>query len=260
MGILNVTPDSFSDGGQFVVVERALAQVESMLAEGADIIDVGGESTRPGALDVSLQEELDRVLPVVQAIVSRFDTIVSLDTSKPEVMREGAAIGAGMINDVRALRESGAEKSAAETGLPVCLMHMQGRPRDMQHAPAYQNVVEEVTEFLLERRQACIAAGISASQIVLDPGFGFGKNLDHNLVLLRNMERLCAHGAVMIGLSRKRMFAQILDSDSVSRVTASVSAALMCVERGAAIVRVHDVEPTVQALAVYQAVFGKVDE
>jgi len=254
MGILNVTPDSFSDGGQFVKLDTALKQAELMLAAGADVIDVGGESTRPGASEVPIQQELDRVLPVVEALIKRFDTIVSLDTSKPVVMREGAAAGAGIINDVRALREEGAIEVAVQTGLPVCLMHMQGEPRGMQQAPVYEDVVTEVIEFLVSRRQICIESGIVEAQVVLDPGFGFGKNLNHNLTLLKQLDRLCAKAPILIGLSRKRMFAQILKDDEVSRVTSSVAAALMCVERGASIVRVHDVEQTVHALAVYQAV------
>ncbi len=253
MGILNVTPDSFSDGGQFDHFDRAMAHVEIMLQNGADIIDVGGESTRPGAEDVPLQLELDRILPIVEAINSRFDTIVSLDTSKPAVMLEGARAGAGLINDVRALQEAGALDAAVESSLPVCLMHMQGQPRSMQQAPTYQDVVTEVSDFLLARRQVCIEAGIPASQIMLDPGFGFGKNLDHNLALLRDLAGLCEQGSVLIGLSRKRMFGQILDDASASRVVASVTAALLCVQRGASIVRVHDVEETAHALAVYGA-------
>jgi len=254
MGILNVTPDSFSDGGQFQVLDTALNHVDSMLKSGADIIDVGGESTRPGAADVPEQLELDRILPIVEAIESRFDTIVSLDTSKPAVIREGAAVGAGLINDVRALQEPGALEAVAESGLPVCLMHMQGQPRSMQHSPSYQNVVEEVKEFLLERSRACHAVGIVQSQIVLDPGFGFGKNLEHNLSLLKGLGNLCSEAPVLTGLSRKRMFGQILENDLQSRVVASVTGALLCVQNGASIVRVHDVEETAHALAVYRAV------
>lgn len=254
MGILNVTPDSFSDGGQFHPLDSALRHAELMIAAGADIIDVGGESTRPGAADVSEQLELDRVLPVIEAIKSRFDTIISLDTSKPTVMREGAAAGVSMLNDVRALQEPGALEIAAATGLPVCLMHMQGQPRSMQHAPRYTDVVAEVKQFLLDRRQICIEAGIKSSQIILDPGFGFGKNLSHNLALLRGLGELCAEAPVLIGLSRKRMFGQILGSESGSRVVASVTAALLCVQRGASIVRVHDVQETAHALDVYRAV------
>lgn len=254
MGILNVTPDSFSDGGEFFALDSALKQVETMLEAGADIIDIGGESTRPGAQAVDDQAEMDRVLPVIEAIVRRFDTIISLDTSKPALMREAARAGVGLINDVRALREPGALEAAAQSGLPVCLTHMQGEPRTMQQAPHYTDVVAEVGQFLEQRRQDCIAAGIDSTQIVVDPGFGFGKTLTHNLLLLKYLERLGQSAPVLAGLSRKRMFAQILGSESVSRVSASVSAALLCVRHGASIVRVHDVAPTVQALAVYQAV------
>jgi dihydropteroate synthase len=257
MGILNVTPDSFSDGGQFNGIDQALHHAESMIEAGADIIDIGGESTRPGAADVSEQMELDRILPVVEAINSRFDTIISIDTSKPVVMREGAAAGVGILNDVRALQEPGAVEVAVATGLPVCLMHMQGQPRSMQQAPTYTDVVAQVTQFLMDRRQICIDAGIDASQIILDPGFGFGKNLSHNLLLLKELRSLCAEAPVLIGLSRKRMFAEILGSDSVSRVVASVTAALLCVQNGASIVRVHDVLETAQALEVYRAVNGQ---
>lgn len=254
MGILNVTPDSFSDGGRFDSLTKALDQTERMLAAGADIIDVGGESTRPGASEVSEQLEMDRVLPVIEAINGRFDTIISLDTSKAAVMREGAAHGVGLINDVRALQEPGAMAAALESALPVCLMHMQGQPRVMQHDPRYENVVVEVGEFLRRRRKACVDIGMDASQVVLDPGFGFGKTLTHNLQLLRHLGDLALESPLLVGLSRKRMFAQILGSDSADRVSASVSAAVLCVERGASIVRVHDVEPTVQALAVLRAV------
>ena len=254
MGILNVTPDSFSDGGRYLGAESALKHVEAMIAAGADIIDVGGESTRPGAADVSNQEELDRILPIIEMINARFDTIVSLDTSKPAVIHEGAKVGAGLINDVRALQEPNALNIAVKTGLPVCLMHMQGKPRSMQQAPVYKDVVAEVTQFLMERRQICIDAGIPSSQIVIDPGFGFGKNLQHNLTLLQGLSELSKLAPVLIGLSRKRMFANILNNDSANRVVASVTAALLCVQRGASIVRVHDVEETVHALAVYRAV------
>lgn len=254
MGILNVTPDSFSDGGRFVQLDAALAQVDAMITAGADIIDVGGESTRPGADPVSAAQEIDRVGPVIEAILARCDTIVSIDTSKAEVMQAAHAAGAGLINDVRALSEPDALTMAASTGLPVCLMHMQGQPRSMQQAPHYDNVVEGVASFLHDRHSACVDAGIPADQIVLDPGFGFGKTLQHNLVLLRDLHLLCAQAPVMIGLSRKRMFGAILGDETISRVTASVTAALLCVQRGASIVRVHDVEPTVQALAVHSAV------
>ena len=254
MGILNVTPDSFSDGGRYIQLDTALAQVASMLSAGADIIDVGGGSTRPGAAAVDIQEEIERVVPVIEAIRQRFDTIVSIDSSKPAVFQAACAAGAGMINDVRALRETGAVEMAAGLGVPVCLMHMQGEPRTMQQSPDYTNVVNEVLEFLLHRRSVCVAAGIVEQQILLDPGFGFGKSFAHNLSLLGQLERFCEHAAVLTGLSRKRMIGAILGDDSADRTTASVTAALLCVQRGASIVRVHDVEPTVQALAVHNAV------
>lgn len=254
MGILNITPDSFSDGGKFVRIDQALEQAESMINAGADIIDIGGESTRPGAGAVSEQAEMDRVLPVIEAVNNRFDTIISLDSSKAGVMKAAASAGIGMINDVRALLDVNAADAACQSKLPVCLMHMLGEPRTMQAAPSYSDVVYEVTEFLLQRKQACIDIGISSSQIVLDPGFGFGKNLVHNLTLLKGLAHLSKHAPVLIGLSRKRMFAQILGNDDVSRVSASVAAALLCVQQGASIVRVHDVEQTVHALAVHNAV------
>lgn len=254
MGILNVTPDSFSDGGQFVQIDAAIRQAESMIGAGADIIDVGGESTRPGAVAVTAQQEIDRVLPVIEAVNSRFDTIISLDSSNATVMRAAIAAGIGMINDVRALREDGALSVARDSALPVCLMHMLGEPRTMQANPQYADVVSEVGEFLLKQRQVCIDAGFDESQVILDPGFGFGKTLTHNLTLLKRLGELCEHAPVLTGLSRKRMFAQILGDDAASRITASVSAALLCVQRGASIVRVHDVEQTVQALAVHNAV------
>jgi len=254
MGILNVTPDSFSDGGRFFQLDRALLQVESMISAGADIIDVGGESTRPGAAAVDIQEEIDRVVPVIEAIAERFDTIVSVDSSKPAVFQAACAAGAGMINDVRALREPGAADMAAGLGVPVCLMHMQGEPNTMQQSPNYTDVVSEVVEFLLHRRTVCVAAGIDEQQILFDPGFGFGKTLGHNLSLLAHLESLCQHAPVLTGLSRKRMIGAILGDDSADRTTASVTAALLCVQHGAVIVRVHDVEQTVQALAVHTAV------
>jgi len=254
MGILNVTPDSFSDGGHFLQFDSALKQAEAMVNAGADIVDVGGESTRPGAASVSDQAEMDRVLPIIEAIHSRLDTIISLDSSKAAVMREATAVGIGMINDVRALREANALDVARQSNLPVCLMHMLGDPRTMQRSPTYTDVVAEVTGFLMERRRLCIDGGMDASQIVLDPGFGFGKNLIHNLTLIKGLGQLCKQAPVLIGLSRKRMIAQLLGNDEVSRVSGSVSAALLCVQQGASIVRVHDVEQTVHALAVHTAV------
>ncbi len=254
MGILNVTPDSFSDGGLFVSHDAALERARHMIEAGADIVDIGGESTRPGAATVSAEQEMERVVPIIEAICSRFDAIVSIDTSKPEVMIAAHDAGAGLINDVRALSETGALEAAVSTQLPVCLMHMQGQPKNMQQAPEYVDVFAEVCGFLCERRAICVQSGIAASQILFDPGFGFGKTLAHNLTLLRKLDSLCAEAPVLIGLSQKRMLGDILGDETVCRVTASVTAALLCVQRGASIVRVHDVEPTVHALAVQHAV------
>ncbi len=260
MGILNVTPDSFSDGGQFAAVEKAITQADRMIQAGAAIIDVGGESTRPGAAAVSEQQELDRVMPVLQAIVERFDTIVSVDTSKAQVMREATRSGAGMLNDVRALREPGAMLAATEAQLPVCLMHMLGQPRSMQKAPKYADVVNEVSEFLKERVTACRSAGVGEQQLIVDPGFGFGKTLSHNLELLRNLGKLADIAPVLAGLSRKRMIAGMLGNPHTSRVTGSVVAAMHCVQQGASIIRVHDVAQTAQALRVTNAVQYGIDD
>ncbi|MBX2885193.1 MAG: dihydropteroate synthase [Granulosicoccus sp.] len=254
MGILNVTPDSFSDGGQFVALDAALIHADRMLKAGAAIIDIGGESTRPGAAEVSEQQELDRVMPVLQAMVERFDTIVSVDTSKAQVMREAARSGAGMLNDVRALREPGAMAAASEAKLPVCLMHMLGKPRTMQKTPKYTNVVNEVSEFLKERVDACRSAGVGEQQLLIDPGFGFGKTLSHNVALLRNFGKLADIAPVLAGLSRKRMIAGMLGDNNTSRVTGSVVAAMHCVQQGASIIRVHDVAQTAQALRITNVV------
>jgi len=255
MGILNLTPDSFSDGARYTGRDVALRRIEQMAREGADIIDVGGESTRPGARRVGVTEELDRVLGVIERAPSVTDRPVSVDTSKPEVMRAAAAAGAAMVNDVRALRTAGALEAVRDTGVAVCLMHMQGDPRTMQAAPAYADVVEEVAGFLLERRAACLAGGIAADRIALDPGFGFGKSLAHNLELLRRLDRLADLGSpLLVGLSRKSMIGAIIDRPVDERVTASVAAALIAVERGARIVRVHDVRPTREALDILEAV------
>lgn len=260
MGILNVTPDSFSDGGQFVNLDAALVQTEAMLDAGAAIIDIGGESTRPGAASVSDQEEIDRVLPILGHIIDRFDAIVSVDTSKAAVMREAASAGAGIINDVRALQEPGALQAAVESKLPICLMHMLGEPRTMQKAPHYDDVVNEVADFLKEKVDVCRSAGIGDDQLLIDPGFGFGKTLSHNLELLRNLGKLVDIAPVLIGLSRKSMVAGMLGDNQIDRVTGSVVAAMQCVQRGASIVRVHDVAQTAQALRVINAVeFGLVD-
>lgn len=253
MGILNVTPDSFSDGGRFSAFDDALRQVERMLAEGADLIDIGGESTRPGADPVSVQAELDRVIPIVEAVTSRFDTIISIDTSKADVMTAAASAGAGLINDVWALQREGALAAAATTGLPVCLMHMQGQPTTMQTAPVYDDVVADVIDFLEQRRVAAIGAGILPERIVLDPGFGFGKTYAHNIALLHGLPRLAASAPVLTGLSRKRMLAEMLGDDQSDRTVASVIAAMRCIAQGATIVRVHDVRPTADAIKVWLA-------
>ena len=257
MGILNVTPDSFSDGGRHATAALALAHARRLVEEGADIVDVGGESTRPGAAEVSPEGELERVIPVIEAIRAELDTIVSIDTSRPEVMRAAAAAGAGLINDVRALRADGALEAAAASGLPVCLMHLRGTPADMQDAPRYDDVVAEVAEFLAGRRAAALDAGIPADAVLVDPGFGFGKTLAHNLALLRALGRFGEIAPVLAGLSRKGMIGALTgERDAAARVHGSVAAALLAVQRGAAIVRVHDVGPTVRALAVLEGVDG----
>jgi dihydropteroate synthase len=254
MGILNVTPDSFSDGGRFFDRERALDHARRMLADGADLIDVGGESTRPGAATVDEADELARVIPVIDEL-AREGALLSVDTMKPAVMRAAVAAGAAMINDVDALRFPGALEAAAATDAAVCLMHMQGEPRTMQHAPAYDDVAVEVRDFLVERAQACEAVGIARDRIVLDPGFGFGKTLDHNLSLLRALPALAATGyPVLAGLSRKSSLGAITGRPAGERLAASLAAALAAVARGASIVRVHDVRETVDALKVWSAV------
>lgn len=256
MGVLNRTPDSFSDGGRFAGFDAAFAQVERMVQEGADIVDVGGESTRPGAADVSLQEELDRVLPLIERVHARFDVLLSIDTSKPEVMRAAVAAGASMINDVYALRRPGAPEAAAACGVTLCLMHMQGEPRTMQKDPHYADVTAEVKAFLEERAGAAIAAGVPRDRIVLDPGFGFGKNLEHNLTLLRRLPELAALGyPLLVGLSRKSMIGTLLGGKPMEeRLQGSVAAAMIAVQSGASIVRVHDVAQTVEALKIAVAV------
>jgi len=255
MGVLNVTPDSFSDGGQWQSMDAALYGVEQMVAAGVDIIDVGGESTRPGADPVSVEQELDRVVPIVRAIRQRFDHWISVDTSTPEVMHAGVRAGADMINDVRALQRPGALVAAAECQVPIGLMHMLGQPKTMQQEPHYDNVVTEVASFLQGRCQAAIAAGISQEQLFIDPGFGFGKTLTHNLQLLYALPELCALGyPVLVGLSRKSMLGEITGKPVAERLPASVSAALYAVQQGAAMVRVHDVAATVDALKVWQSI------
>lgn len=255
MGILNVTPDSFSDGGRYTTLSAALAQAARMQAEGAAIIDIGAESTRPGALQVSVQEELDRTLPVVEAIAAELDVVISLDTSSPELMREGAARGAGLINDVRALQREGALAAVAATGLPVCLMHMQGEPGSMQEQPYYDDVVTEVEAFLQARITACVVAGITPDRLVLDVGFGFGKALEHNLALLAAMPRFVAMGLPqLVGVSRKSMLGAILGGATVDeRLQAGVAVAVIAAQAGAVIIRSHDVKATSDALAVVSA-------
>lgn len=258
MGILNLTPDSFSDGGLWLDPDTALRHVFRMIGDGADIIDVGGESTRPGAEGVPLQAELDRVIPVIERVATETDIPVSIDTSKPGVMLEAVKAGAAMINDVYALRQEGAVETAASLGVPVCLMHMRGEPRDMQNAPAYEHVVEEVRDFLEQRASTCRDAGIPAEKIVLDPGFGFGKTLEHNLALVRGLGGICELGyPVLAGISRKSMLGTITGRDAAQRATASAAAALLAVQNGAAIVRVHDVAETVDALKVLAAFSGE---
>lgn len=255
MGILNTTPDSFSDGGRFEHIDVAVQHALQMQAEGAQIIDVGGESTRPGAEAVSVGDELQRVIPLIESLRQRSDVIISIDTSKPEVMRAAVAAGANLVNDVTALRAPGALDTCAELDVPVCLMHMQGEPRSMQSNPSYHNVVAEVSEFLLQRKQAAMAAGIGEERILLDPGFGFGKSLSHNLQLLKQLDQLQSLGSpLLVGLSRKSMFAAILDGAPVDqRLYASVAAAVLCWDRGARLFRVHDVKATVDALRVCSA-------
>ncbi len=260
MGVLNVTPDSFSDGGELFDGPRlSLGQVidrcAQMLAEGATLIDVGGESTRPGAAAVSAEEELGRVVPVVEALAERFDCVISVDSSNAQVMQASVAAGAGLINDVRALQRDGALEVAAASGLPVCVMHMQGEPDTMQNNPAYRDVVAEVCEWARQRSAAIIAAGIPAQQIVLDPGFGFGKTLQHNLLLLKNLNTLVALGhPVLVGLSRKSMIGTITGRNVTERATGSAVLAALAVSAGAAIVRAHDIAETSDALKLAVAV------
>jgi dihydropteroate synthase len=261
MGILNVTPDSFSDGGRFFDADNAMRHVEQMLADGATLIDVGGESTRPGADPVTVQQELDRVVPVVEAIKQRFDTVVSVDTSTPEVMRLAADAGAGLINDVRALQRPGALAAAAATGLPVCLMHMQGDPQSMQQAPRYTSVIDEVDAFLMERVAACKQVGIGDERLLLDPGFGFGKTLEHNLQLFAGMQRVLARGLpLLVGVSRKSMIGQLLNRPVDQRLAGGLALATLAVQAGTRIIRAHDVAETVDAVRMAEAVMAAADK
>lgn len=258
LGIVNVTPDSFSDGGEHATLEAAVAHGLRLAEEGADALDVGGESTRPGAQDVSVEEEIKRVVPVIERLAKETSLPVGVDTSKPEVMRAAVAAGAGMVNDVYALRRDGALEAAAELGVPVVLMHMQGEPRSMQDAPQYDDVVGEVHRFLAERIFAAEMAGIAKKNIVVDPGFGFGKNREHNLLLLAQLERFAELGVpVLAGLSRKRTIGELTGrEDPHERVHGSVAAALIAAQRGAKLLRVHDVAATVDALKVWNAVMA----
>ncbi|MGJ0192269.1 dihydropteroate synthase [Pantoea sp. RRHST58] len=254
MGILNVTPDSFSDGGKHHTLVEALTHTNEMVNAGATIIDVGGESTRPGADEVSVEEELARVIPVVEAIAQRFEVWISVDTSKAEVIREAARAGAHIINDIRSLSEPGALEAAAAANLPVCLMHMQGEPRTMQQAPEYRDVVSEVDAYFVDQIARCVAAGIKKEYLLLDPGFGFGKNLNHNYELLAHLGHFHHFGLpLLVGMSRKSMIGQLLNVGPSQRLTGSLTCATIAAMQGAQIVRVHDVKETVEAMRVVEA-------
>lgn len=261
MGILNVTPDSFSDGGQHNTLIEAVKHANAMLNAGATIIDVGGESTRPGAAEVSVDEELSRVVPVVEALAQRFETWISVDTSRPEVIREAARAGAHIINDIRSLQLPGALEAAAETGLPVCLMHMQGQPGSMQDAPHYENVFADVDRFFSEQIARCEAAGIAKEKLLLDPGFGFGKNLTHNYQLLARLSE-CHHFGLplLVGMSRKSMVGQLLNVGPADRLSGSLACAVIAAMQGAQIIRVHDVKETVEAVRVVEATLSAKDK
>ncbi|MBD8491953.1 dihydropteroate synthase [Pseudomonas syringae] len=255
MGILNATPDSFSDGGRYAMRDAALQHAESMVRAGATLIDIGGESTRPGAAVVSVDQELERVVPLVERIARELDVIISVDTSTPEVILETARLGAGLINDVRSLRRPGALQAAAQTGLPVCLMHMLGEPGDMQHNPQYSNLLVEVSDFLVMRMAECATAGIAAERIILDPGFGFAKTLEHNLSLFRHMEALHALGRpLLVGVSRKSMIGAVLERPVGDRLYGGLALAALAMTKGAKILRVHDVAETVDVVRMIAAV------
>ncbi|WGL99641.1 dihydropteroate synthase [Arsenophonus sp. aPb] len=254
MGILNVTPDSFSDGGIYNRYDYALKHAASMVDHGAAIIDIGGESTRPGASEVSLQQELDRVIPIIEAVTDRFDVWVSVDTSKAVVMAEAARAGAHIINDVRSLHEPGALEAAAATGLPICIMHMLGQPKTMQQTPDYKNVVAEVKQYLSDEIDRCKAAGIAKSRLIIDPGFGFGKNLAHNYQLLAKLNEFHALGVpLLVGMSRKSMIGELLDVPLEERLIGGIACAVIAAMQGAQIIRAHDVKETVQAMKIVQA-------
>ena len=259
MGVINTTPDSFADGGtlyrsQCLDLDLAMSRARAMAAEGAAILDIGGESTRPGATLVTPAQEMDRVLPLVERIAAEIDVVISVDTSSPALMTEAAALGAGLLNDVRALTREGALEAAAATGLPVCLMHMRGQPDTMQEAPQYDDVVAEVADFLARRVAACESVGIGRERLVLDPGFGFGKTVEHNLQLLGGLSRLAQLGLPLLaGLSRKSMIEKLIGRGVAERLPASLALAVLAAERGAAIIRAHDVAATVDALAMWAA-------
>ncbi len=257
MSIVNITPDSFSDGGRFYTdelrLDRVLKYAEASLSAGSTILDIGGESSRPGASAISVTEELDRVIPAIEALRARFDTVISVDSSTPEVIRESAAAGAQLINDIRSLQRHGAMEAALETGLPVCLMHMQGTPKTMQRQPSYADVVSDVHKWLMRRVDDCLLAGFTANQLVLDPGFGFGKTLEHNIALFRDLARLVQTGyPVLVGVSRKTMIGEITGRSIEQRITGSAMAAAIAAFYGAAILRVHDVAETRDAVIMMQ--------
>jgi dihydropteroate synthase len=264
MGVVNVTPDSFSDGGslfasQSLCLDAAMVRARTIVAEGASFLDIGGESTRPGAEPVSAQQELDRVIPVIEAIKASLDVVVSIDTSTPQVMLEAAAAGAGLINDVRALGRAGALAAAASTALPVCLMHMQGDPQTMQDNPVYESVVHDIGNYFEQRVSECEDAGITAQKILLDPGFGFGKSLAHNLQLLKQLRSLANKGLpLLVGMSRKSMIGNVLNRPVDERLHGGLAVSVMAYERGAHIIRVHDVGPTVDALRMAHAVMNSI--
>ena len=254
MGILNFTPDSFSDSGKFFQLDKALFQVETMLKQGASIIDIGGESTRPMAEEVTLEEELERVVPLVEAVRKRFDCWISVDSSKAQVMQEAAKVGMDLINDIRALQEPDALQTAARLALPVCIMHMQGQPRTMQLNPHYDDVVADILKFMQQRTEQCLALGIKKENLLWDPGFGFGKSVQHNYCLLQQFAVFCEQGfPVLAGISRKSMIGAVLDKPVEQRTVGSVAAALIAAMKGASILRVHDVGETADALKIWLA-------
>jgi len=261
MGILNVTPDSFSDGGRHNRIDLALKHAQAMVDAGATLLDIGGESTRPGAAEVSEDEELARVVPVVEAIRQRMDVWISVDTSKAAVITESASAGAHLINDIRSLQEPGALEAAVKTGLPVCLMHMQGQPKTMQHSPHYENLMGEVDAYFIEQIARCVSAGIEKNKLLLDPGFGFGKNLNHNYALLARLSEFHHFGLpLLVGMSRKSMVGQLLNVSPEKRVTGSIACAVIAAMQGAQIIRVHDVKETVEAMRIVEATLSARDE